>query len=35
MYVSAKSIDGNALAYYRKTDAEEIAARFFVYKFDE
>jgi aminoglycoside 3-N-acetyltransferase I len=34
MYVAAESADENALTYYRKTDAEEIASRFFVYKFE-
>lgn len=34
MYVAAESADENALAYYRKTDAEEISTKFFNYKFD-
>ncbi|UKN02955.1 GNAT family N-acetyltransferase [Paracrocinitomix mangrovi] len=34
MYVAAEDNDEQALSYYRKTDAEEIGARFFIYKFD-
>lgn len=34
MYVAAEDDDDNALSYYRKTDAEEQGARFFIYKFD-
>ncbi|MBD3637056.1 MAG: GNAT family N-acetyltransferase [Crocinitomicaceae bacterium] len=34
MYVAAEDTDEQALSYYRKTNAEEIGTRFFIYRFD-